>query len=149
MYIYTPYLIVDDSMVSSLTLAAKSGVDIRIITPHKWDKWVIHMTTRSYYRELIKAGVKIYEYSKGFLHAKAFVSDDMTATVGTTNLDFRSLYLHFECGAWLYNTTAVMELKQDFLNTQAECQPITLKDCTPNPFMRLFQDILRLFAPLM
>lgn len=148
-YIYTPYLIVDDSMVSALTLAAKSGIDVRIITPHKWDKWVIHMTTRSYYRELIKAGVQIYEYSKGFLHSKAFVSDDMTATVGTTNLDFRSLYLHFECGAWLYNTTAVMELKQDFLQTQEECQPITLNDCTPNLFMRLFQDILRLFAPLM
>ncbi len=148
-YIYTPYLIVDDSMISALTLAAKSGVDVRIITPHKWDKWVIHMTTRSYYRELIKSGIKIYEYTKGFLHAKAFVSDDMTATVGTTNLDFRSLYLHFECGAWLYNTAAVMELKHDFLNTQTECQLITLKDCTPNIFMRLFQDVLRLFAPLM
>ena len=148
-YIYTPYLIVDDSMISALTLAAKSGVDVRIITPHKWDKWVIHMTTRSYYRELIKAGVKIYEYSKGFLHAKAFVSDDMTATIGTTNLDFRSLYLHFECGAWLYDTTAVMELKEDFLQTQDECQQITLKDCNPRPSMRLFQDILRLFAPLM
>ena len=148
-YIYTPYLIVDDSMISALTLAAKSGIDVRIITPHKWDKWVIHMTTRSYYRELIKAGVKIYEYSKGFLHAKAFVSDDMTATVGTTNLDFRSLYLHFECGAWLYNTNAVMELKQDFLQTQEECQQITLKDCNPRPSKRLFQDILRLFAPLM
>ncbi len=148
-YIYTPYLIVDDSMISALTLAAKSGIDVRIITPHKWDKWVIHMTTRSYYCELIKAGVKIYEYSKGFLHAKAFVSDDMTATVGTTNLDFRSLYLHFECGAWLYNTNAVMELKQDFLQTQEECQQITLKDCNPRPSKRLFQDILRLFAPLM
>lgn len=148
-YIYTPYLIVDDSMVSALTLAAKSGIDIRIITPHKWDKWIVHMTTRSYYRELIKAGVKIYEYTKGFLHAKAFISDDMTATVGTTNLDFRSLYLHFECGAWLYGTTAVMELKQDFLQTQEECQLITLKDCTPNPLIRLFQDVLRLFAPLM
>ncbi len=148
-YIYTPYLIIDDSMVSALTLAAKSGIDVRIITPHKWDKWVVHMTTRSYYRELIKAGVKIYEYSKGFLHAKAFVSDDMTATVGTTNLDFRSLYLHFECGAWLYDTAAVMELKEDFLQTQEECQAITLKDCNPRPSMRLFQDILRLFAPLM
>ena len=148
-YIYTPYLIVDDSMISALTLAAKSGVDVRIITPHKWDKWAIHMTTRSYYRDLIKAGVKIYEYTNGFLHAKAFVCDDMTATVGTTNLDFRSLYLHFECGAWLYDTSAVMELKQDFLETQKECQEIKLEDCTPNIFMRHFQDILRLFAPLM
>lgn len=148
-YVYTPYLIVDDSMVSALTLAAKSGVDVRIITPHKWDKWIIHMTTRSYYRELIKAGVKIYEYSKGFLHAKAFVSDDMTATVGTTNLDFRSLYLHFECGTWLYGSTAVKEIKEDFINTLSECQQITLKDCNTNVPMRLFQDILRLFAPLM
>lgn len=114
---YNSYLIIDDSMLSALTLAAKSGIDVRIITPYKWDKWIVHMTTRSYYRELIKAGVKIYEYSRGFLHAKAFVSDDMTATVGTTNLDFRSLYLHFECGAWLYNSTAVMEIKKDFLLT--------------------------------
>ena len=148
-YIYTPYLIIDDSMVSALTLAAKSGIDVRIITPHKWDRWVIHMTTRSYYRELIKAGVKIYEYTKGFLHAKTFVSDDIIATVGTTNLDFRSLYLHFECGVWLYNSTAVMELKNDFLKTQSECEEITIEKCTPKPLMRLFQDILRLFAPLM
>ena len=148
-YIYTPYLIIDDSMISALTLAAKSGIDVRIITPHKWDRWIVHMTTRSYYRELIKAGVKIYEYSKGFLHAKAFVSDDKTAAVGTTNLDFRSLYLHFECGTWLYDTSAVLELKRDFLQTQEECQFITLRDCHSNIFMKLFQDILRLFAPLM
>ena len=96
-YINTPYLIIDDSMVSALALSAKSGVDVRIITPHRWDKWLVHMTTRSYYRELINAGVKIYEYSKGFIHSKTFVSDDRTTTVGTTNLDFRSLYLHFEC----------------------------------------------------
>ena len=91
-YINTPYLIVDDSMLSALRLAAKSGVDIRIITPHRWDKWWVHMTTRSYYRELIKSGVKIYEYTNGFIHSKTFVSDDRTATVGTTNLDFRSCY---------------------------------------------------------
>ncbi|MBQ8260936.1 MAG: cardiolipin synthase [Lachnospiraceae bacterium] len=148
-YIYTPYLIIDDSIISALTLAAKSGVDIRIITPHKWDKWIIHMTTRSYYRELIKSGVKIYEYSKGFLHAKTFVSDDNTATVGTTNLDFRSLYLHFECGVWMYGTSSVTELKEDFLQTQKECVQIELKDCTPKLPMRFFQDILRLLAPLM
>ncbi|MGN0203938.1 MAG: cardiolipin synthase, partial [Coprococcus sp.] len=86
-YICTPYLIVDDSMISALCLAAKSGVDVRIITPHIWDKTLIHMTTRSFYRELIHGGVKIYEYSKGFMHSKTFVSDDHTATVGTTNLD--------------------------------------------------------------
>ena len=148
-YINTPYLIIDDSMVSALCLAAKSGVDVRIVTPHRWDKWVVHMTTRSYYRELIKAGVKIYEYSKGFIHSKTFVSDDTTATVGTTNLDFRSLYLHFECGALMYHTDAVMEVKEDFLKTLDVCQEITLKDCKCSIPMRVFQDIMRLFAPLM
>lgn len=148
-YIYTPYLIIDDSMISALTLAAKSGVDVRIITPHIWDKWLIHMTTRSYYRELIKAGVKVYEYSKGFSHAKAFVSDDCTATIGTTNLDFRSLYLHFECGAWLHGGQAVMDLKQDFLRTLEECHQITLNDCSRNVFVKVFQDVLRVLAPLM
>ena len=148
-YINTPYLIVDDSMTSALCLAAKSGVDVRIITPHKWDKWAIHMTTRSYYRELIRAGVKIYEYTAGFNHAKTFVSDDSIATVGTTNLDFRSLYHHFECGTVLYGSCAVVQVKEDFVETLAVCQPITEKDCHPNLFLRVFQDVLRLFAPLM
>ena len=148
-YINTPYLIVDDSMLSALRLAAKSGVDIRIITPHRWDKWWVHMTTRSYYRELIKSGVKIYEYTNGFIHSKTFVSDDRTATVGTTNLDFRSLYLHYECGALLYEAKAVMEVKEDFLQTLEICQQVTEKDCKTNIVVHLLQDILRLFAPLM
>ena len=148
-YINTPYLIIDDSVVSALCLAAKRGVDVQIVTPHIWDKRLVHMTTRSYYRELIRAGVKIYEYSKGFIHAKSFVSDDCIATVGTTNLDFRSLYLHFECGTWLYKTAAVMQAKEDFLQTLDLCQPITDVDCKANPVTRLVQDILRLFAPLM
>ena len=148
-YINTPYLIIDDSMISALCLAAKSGVDVRIVTPHIWDKWFVHMTTRSYYRELISAGVKIYEYSVGFIHSKTFVSDDTTATVGSTNLDFRSLYLHFECGLLMYQTDAVMEVKEDFLKTLEICQEITSKDCKCSIPMRVFQDIMRLFAPLM
>ena len=148
-YINTPYLIVDDSILSALCLAAKRGVDVRIVTPHIWDKRLVHMTTRSYYRELIRAGVKVYEYSNGFIHAKSFVSDDCIATVGTTNLDFRSLYLHFECGTWLYKTAAVMQTKDDFLKTLKQCQPITEKDCATGPVTRLVQEILRLFAPLM
>lgn len=149
LFINTPYLIVDDSMLSALCLAAKSGVDVRIVTPHRWDKWAVHMTTRSYYRDLLRAGVKIYEYSSGFIHSKTFVSDDMVATVGTTNLDFRSLYLHFECGTVVYGSKAVMEVKQDFLETLKICQPITEKECKSNLFMRVFQDVMRLFAPLM
>lgn len=149
LYINTPYLIVDDSMVSALCLAAKSGVDVRIITPHHWDKWVIHVTTRSYYRELIREGVKIYEYTDGFNHSKTFVSDDQVATVGTINVDFRSMYHHFECGTLLLQSKAVDQVKQDFLDTLPACQEITEKDCKYNVFMRAFQDILRLFAPLM
>jgi len=148
-YINTPYLIVDDSMVSALCLAAKRGVDVRIATPHRWDKWLVHMTTRSYYRELIRSGVKIYEYSSGFLHSKTFVSDDIIGTVGTTNLDFRSLYLHFECGTWMYGSQAVMQIKEDFLNTLPVCQRIEEKDCARFLSSKLFQEILRLFAPLM
>lgn len=148
-YINTPYLIVDDKMVSALCLAAKSGVDVRIVTPHIGDKWFVHATTRSYYRELIKAGVKIYEYTNGFIHSKTFVSDDRTATVGTTNLDFRSLYLHFECGAWMYDSEAVMEVKEDFLKTLEICQPITAEDCKVHPLKRGVQDFLRIFAPFM
>lgn len=107
------------------------------------------MTTRSYYRELVKAGVKIYEYTNGFIHSKTFVSDDYTATVGTTNLDFRSPYLHFECGMLFFDQSAVLDVKEDFLKTLEICQPITEKDCRANFFMQIFQDILRLFVPLM
>lgn len=148
-YIATPYLIIDDSMLSALVLAAKSGVDVRIITPHIWDKCFVHMTTRSYYRELISAGVKIYEYTKGFIHAKNFVSDDCVATVGTTNMDYRSLYLHFECGVIMYESSAVAEVKEDFLCTLCECHEVSMKDCKVNFFTELLQDSLRLIAPLM
>ena len=149
LYINTPYLIVDDSMISALCLAAKSGVDVRILTPHRWDKRIVHFTTRSYYRELLQSGVKIYEYTIGFNHAKTFVSDDAVATVGTTNLDFRSLYHHFECGTVLYGSRAVMEVKEDFLNTLPICHEITQEELRSNVFVRMAQDVLRLFAPLM
>ncbi len=149
LYINTPYLVIGESMMSALCLAAKSGVDVRIVTPHKPDKWYVHITTQSYYRELRSAGVRIYEYSKGFIHSKTFVSDDTVATVGTTNLDYRSLYLSFECGAVMYRTEAVKQVKEDFLNTLPICQEITEKDCQCGFFKRICQDILRLFAPLM
>ncbi len=149
LYIMTPYLIVDNSMISALSTAAKSGVDIRIITPHRWDKRIVHFTTRSYYRDLLKAGVRIYEYTPGFIHSKTFVSDDETAIIGTANMDFRSLYLQFECGVWMYRTKAVEELRDDFLKTLEVCQPISGKDCRSNTFTRFFQELCRLFAPLM
>ena len=148
-YINTPYLVVDDNLLSALSLAAKSGVDVRIVTPHRWDKRIVAITSRSYYRQLIQAGVKVYEYSDGFNHSKTFVSDDTVATVGTTNLDFRSLYLHFECGVWMYKTKSVAAVKKDFLDTLSKCHEITLKDCSRNAVQRVIQDVLRLFAPLM
>jgi cardiolipin synthase len=149
LYITTPYLMVDDGMMSALKLAAQSGVDVRIITPEIPDKKTVLFTTRSYYRPLIEAGVKIYEFRDGFIHAKTFLADDAIATVGTVNLDFRSLYLHFECGTCLYGTSAVAQLKQDFLDTLEHSRPITKKDCRANGMMRLMQSICRIFAPLM
>ena len=148
-YINTPYLIIDDSMLSALCLAAKSGVDVRIVTPHKWDKRFVHVTTRSYYRDLIEAGVKIYEYTPGFMHAKTFVADDEIATVGTVNLDYRSLYLHFECGVRLYQCRAVSQLKEDFLKTLESCHLVAAEECRSNVFARIAGQLLRLFAPLM
>ena len=148
-YICTPYLIADDNMMSALALAAKSGVDVRIITPHIPDKKIVHTTTRSYYPDLIAAGVRIYEYTPGFIHSKTFVSDDCIATVGTTNLDFRSLYLHFECGAVMYDCPAIADIKKDFLKTLEVCEEISCPPRRNNIFARMWRAVLRLYAPLM
>lgn len=148
-YIQTPYLIIDDVMLAALVRAAKNGVDVRIITPHVPDKWYVHMTTRSYYPELLAAGVKVYEYTPGFIHSKVLVADDCLATVGTINLDCRSLYLHFECGAWLYGSMAVKHIREDFIKTLAICRQITAADCKTKLHTRLVQRLFRLFAPLM
>ena len=149
LYINTPYLVVDDNLLSALTLSAKSGVDVRIITPYRWDKWYVAIASRSYYRQLIAAGVKVYEYSSGFNHGKTFVSDDRIATVGTSNLDFRSLYLHFECGVIVYRGSIIQDVKNDFLVTIPVSKTITEKDCARNVFQRIIPDVLRIFAPLM
>ena len=148
-YINTPYLIVDSALLSALTLAAKSGVDVRIVTPYRADKRLVHMTTRSFYSELIDNGVKIYEYTPGFIHSKVFVSDDHIAVIGTANLDFRSLYLHFECGVKMYDTAAVIELRDDFLDTLRLCHRITEDDCKCSIAVRIINEICRLFAPLL
>ncbi|MBE7053711.1 MAG: cardiolipin synthase [Ruminococcaceae bacterium] len=148
-YITTPYLIIDEIMMKAFKTAVQSGVDVRIITPHRWDKRFVHFTTRSYYKELIDAGVKIYEYKPGFIHSKTFVSDDTVATVGTANLDFRSLYLHFECGTCIYSADAVWDVKEDFIKTLDKSIEITHNDCKKNLFIRIMQNIFRLVAPLM
>ncbi len=147
-YIETPYFIVDDSMLSAFRLAAKSGVDVRIITPHIPDKKLVHLTTRSYYQALIEAGVRVYEFTPGFIHSKTVVSDDDIATVGTANFDFRSLYLHFECGTLVFNSSVVSDMKKEFFATLEKCHEITEKDLKTNIFVHLWQSLLRLIAPL-
>lgn len=149
-YITTPYLILDSEMITALSIAAKSGVDVRIITPHIADKWYVHAVSRAHYEILTEAGVKIYEYTPGFIHAKTFVVDDDYAVVGTINLDYRSLYLHFECAAWMYQTDSVAAVKEDFFKTQQLSQEITLEECRKVSFARkLGRSVLRVFAPLM
>ncbi|HIS76505.1 MAG TPA: cardiolipin synthase [Candidatus Enterocloster excrementigallinarum] len=149
-YICTPYLIISNEMITALCTAAKSGVDVRIITPHVADKWYVHAVTRAYYQVLVEAGVKIYEYTPGFIHAKTFVVDDIYGVAGTINLDFRSLYLHFECAAWMYKTPCLADMKEDFLKTQAVSQEITLERCQSVKLgTRLVRSVLRVFAPLM
>jgi len=149
-YINTPYLILDNEMQTALRLAAKRGVDIRIVTPHIPDKWYVHAVTRSTYETLLDTGIKIYEYTPGFIHSKTFVVDDIFAVVGTINLDYRSLFLHFECGVWFYKSNCVFEVKEDFLQTLQVCQKIAWKDCrNVKWYSRLMRSILRMFAPLM
>lgn len=149
-HIMTPYLILDQDMVTALTFAAKRGVEVIIIMPHIPDKMFAYLLARSYYQELIEAGVQIFEYTPGFVHAKIFVSDGEKAVVGTINLDYRSLYLHFECAAYLYLSPAVADVEADYQATLAKCQPVTLEDCRRYPFVkRAAGSFLRLFAPLM
>lgn len=149
-YIMTPYLIIGNEVLSCIKNAAKSGVDVRIMTPAIPDKKFVHATTRSYYETLIESGVRIYEYTPGFLHSKTFVSDDSIATVGSFNLDFRSLYLHFECGALIYRSPAVLDIRKDFDETFKVCHEITLDECKKVKFItKVSRIILRTLAPLL
>ena len=150
MYITTPYLILDNEMITALTLAAQSGVDVRIVTPGIPDKKQVYMLTRSYYQQLHRAGVKIYEYRPGFLHAKSIVSDDDTAIVGTINMDYRSFFLHFECATCFYNSSVVAAVKQDILETINVSRQIDSAWLRKVPWVRsIAASILRLFAPLL
>lgn len=149
-HIMTPYLILDDNMINALCYSAKRGVDTVIMMPHIPDKKYAFVLARAHYGELIDAGVKIYEYTPGFVHAKVFVSDDERAVVGTINLDYRSLYLHFECAAYIYRNSVIPEIEEDFQRTLTVCERITQKECREFPLMdKLMGRVFRLFAPLM
>ncbi len=149
-YIMTPYLILDNEMLTALTFAAKRGVDVRLVLPHIPDKRYAFTLAKSHYKELVGAGVKIYEYTPGFVHAKEFLCDDREAVVGTINLDYRSLYLHFECAAYLYKVPALQDMRRDFEETMEKSQLITLEEVKKQPwYTRVNGKILKVIAPLM
>lgn len=149
-YIFTPYLIPDNETLTALCQAAKRGVDVRIVTPAIPDKKIVFLLTQSYYEPLLEAGVRIYQYLPGFIHSKSFVCDDEMATCGTVNVDYRSLYLHFECGVFLYKNSSVRQIRQDAMNTFEISEEINLESVRSRSVtVRILQSVLRLFAPLL
>ncbi len=149
-YIATPYLIIDSEMFACLTLAAKSGVDVRIITPAIPDKQYAFHVTQSYYFSLLKAGVRIFEYTPGFMHAKMYVSDDTLAIVGSANMDYRSLYLHFESCCAFYHCKVVKDVRDDIRAALADSREVTLEEVRKTPLAkRVARIFFRMFAPMM
>lgn len=149
-HIMTPYLILDNEMLTNLTHAAKSGIEVIIIMPDIPDKWYAFALAQTYYEELIEAGVQIYQYTPGFVHAKMFVSDNDTAVVGTINLDYRSLYLNFECGTFIYKNRVVGAIEKDFQDTLHVSRKITLMDVKNRSVKtKVAGNIFRMIAPLL
>lgn len=148
-YITSPYLVLTYELVIALANAAKRGVKVRIITPAIPDKWAIHAITQSYYPILMNAGIDIYEYN-GFIHAKVIVSDDVVGVVGTINLDFRSLYHHYENGVWIYNSKVLADIKNDINDTKNKSTLIDIDLFKATPwYKRIVGAIAKIFAPLM
>lgn len=149
-HIMTPYLILDYHMIQTLCYTAKRGVEVIILMPGIPDKPYAFLLAKTYYKELIEAGVRIYEYTPGFVHAKVFVSDDQVCTVGTINLDYRSLYLHYECGCFFYKNQIIPDVERDFQQTLAKCRRIESDEWSRQKWwFRVAGRFLRLFAPLM
>lgn len=148
-YITTPYLICDHELLSALRIAARRGVDVRIITPHIPDKKAIFLMTRSNYLPLVNDGVKIYEYTPGFIHAKNFIADDSTAVCGSINLDYRSLVHNFENAVWMYGTDCVRDMRDDFLDTVAKSELITPEKAVLPAWERLPAEFLKILSTLM
>ena len=150
LYISTPYLILNDEMQDAICQAAKNGVKVKLLTPHIPDKKLVFQMTRSFYAPLLEAGVEIYEFTPGFVHAKTFVVDGIMATVGTINLDYRSLFLHSENGVFLYKNECIKDIEKDFENSFKVSMPYTLEMANKaNFFVRIFRGLLRVVAPLM
>lgn len=149
-YITSPYLVLDNEMITALCTAAESGIDVRIVTPGIPDKQTVFCVTRSYYGQLLRSGVKIYEYTPGFMHSKMIVADNEVAVVGTINMDFRSFYLHFENGVVFYHSLVVQDVQEDILHSIDVSQEITLEWLSKTPWIvSIWSSILRLFSPLL
>ncbi len=149
-YIMTPYLILDHEMENAFAHAAKSGIDVRIILPHIPDKKIAFYIARTYYPKLLAAGVKVYEYKPGFIHSKTFLCDDKIATVGTINLDFRSLYLHYECGCVFYKKGGIADIRKDFEETFAKSIAVNRDYYELIPlWQRAAGRLLRIFGPIL
>ena len=148
-WFYTPYLILGDALYDAFIRAARRGVDVRIIMPGIPDKKMVFRLTRSYYRDLMDAGVKVYEYTPGFVHAKGFVADDKLAGIGTVNLDYRSLFLHFECNAIFYKAGIIADLKRDMEACMDESRKVDIKETVREPVQQFGDNLLRVIAPLL
>jgi cardiolipin synthase len=149
-YIETPYLLPTDPIIVALRTAALSGVDVRVMIPERGDARFIHLGTLSYLDELMRAGVKIYLYRKGFLHSKLMVSDDAFSTVGSTNVDFRSFEHNFEVNAFMYDTRSARALKALFMQDQKEAVLLTEKQWAMRPwYQKVEESVVRLMAPLL
>ncbi len=149
-HIMSPYLILDGELETALCFAAQRGVDVKLILPGIPDKKVAYSLAKTHYKDLHRAGVKIYEYTPGFVHAKVFVSDDVKAVVGTINLDYRSLYHHFECATYMYRTECIMEIEKDFRDTLAKCRQVTAESIKNEKFSyKLIGGLAKMISPLM
>ena len=148
-YITTPYLIIDYDLTEDIKNAAMRGVDVRIVTPFIPDKKLIQIVTRGAYPDLLEAGVKIYEYTPGFIHSKNVISDDELAVVGTINFDYRSLVHHYENAVLMYQTESIADIKQDFEDLFDVSKEISLETLQNSWYQRLLKEIMQLFAPLL
>ena len=149
-HIMTPYLILDGELENALKYAAMRGIDVKIILPGIPDKKVAYAFAKAHYRRLLEAGVKIYEYTPGFIHSKVFVSDDVKAVVGTINLDYRSLYHHFECGTYLYECGVIKDIEKDYKDTLKVCSEVTFETIKKEKiFYKVTGNLLKFLAPLM
>ena len=149
MWMTTPYLIIDNDLCQSIENAALRGVDVRIIVPHIPDKKLVFGMTQSFYHRLMAAGVRIYEYEPGFIHAKSYLADDNQAMIGTINLDYRSLVHHFENGVWMYDCESVKNLKTDMEDTLSKSIEVTPDMLKTNLLQRFIRAVVRIFAPML